>query len=174
MRSRCLWITFALAPGLAGCAQPRTIVEAPAAQQWPAPEGELDFFDALASQSIVTNDDALHALLIARTGATEASFEQRTARAIQLGWLDDSPGPPGESAQVGMVASIAAHELLASARPWRPSSIHALAATKRLRELGMLPIRSPEQALTGAELLALLRRMEIFEATRTSPPPLPE
>ncbi|MCA9293095.1 MAG: hypothetical protein KDA20_04700 [Phycisphaerales bacterium] len=169
-------IAWAVALGaLGGCTGARTIVELPAAQQWASSEAQLDFFDALSAQPIVTNDDALHAMLLFLHAQSPANYTQRTEAARELGWINATPGEANASAQVGLIASIAVRSqairqglvLRASGNgPWRPGSLGGLAATKRLRALGMLPPRSPEQALTGAELIALLRRIELCEQTR--------
>lgn len=170
MRSKARpWLALVIV-ALGGCSGARTVVDHPAAQRWGSDEAQLEFFDALAGQAIVTNDDALHAMLLFMTGTSPADFEQRLEAAIALGWIDQPPGHANESAQIGLIASIAVRSraiepelLLGGGGPWHAGGLAGLAATKRLRALRMLPPRSPEQALTGAELLALLRRVELYE-----------
>ncbi len=176
MRSSGSVIVLALSSCIGACSGVRTMVDDPAAQTWAASDDQLDFFENLSQQAIVTNDDALHAMLLFETGDSPAQFAERVAEAVGLGWLEDTPGEANASARVGMIASIAARtpEIqsgiamgLALKHPWRAGELLGASATKRLRALGMVPPRSADQAMTGGELIALLRRIEVYQKTHT-------
>lgn len=160
---------------LAACSGSRTTVHNPAANAWPSAADQLDFFAALETQPIVTNADAVHALLLFDHAADNeiGSWETERAAAVRRGWLDESAQVnPHESARVGMVAGAIARisrlDLGAAGLFIDDSAgssfVQEAAATRRARRLGLLPRRSSEQTLTGPELLTLLRRAEAYES----------
>lgn len=179
---------------LASCAE-RSIVPQPAAVLYPAPNDELDFIDALRAQPIVSVHDALHALLISagelpqtRSDTTadadpadpadpaDTSWQRVRERAEQLGWI--APGielDPRSSVRAGLVASVILRITPVPRglalrvfidEPWTPESYPlGQAAVRALRLRGMMPERSANQTLRGAELIDILRAAEAISAT---------
>ena len=65
-----------------------------------------DFWDELTTQRVVTNDDALHGLLlVVAPELVEANYAARLDAARKRGGIgEDADLPPTESARVGMIA----------------------------------------------------------------------
>ena len=132
----------------------------------------LDFWDALADQSVVSNDDALHSFILIEDGTDPSpDFQARMALAAQKGWLIGTPTSleANESATVGLL-SVAACEILGiegglTMRLMGPSPRYC---TRELSSMGMLPGLTPNEALTGLEFIAFVgnieQRMELQQA----------
>jgi hypothetical protein len=150
---------------LAGCGLgARTTIESPAASQFPGEADSLDFWDSLETQSVTTNDDALHGLLLlVDTQPQPANWEERVAAARELDWIpaDQEPPPPLESAQMGFVAVCVCHILDVqgglSLRLWGRIPRYC---TRELVHMGLIPGITEHEALTGAEFTALLGGVE--------------
>ncbi len=98
-------MTALLAGAVAGCAMERTVLEDSAVDAFGGVEAELDFWDELATRRVVTNDDALHGLLLLAGEDGGADYAARLDAARGRGWLSESASPPkNESAAVGMIA----------------------------------------------------------------------
>ena len=172
----------ALTVGLIGChSRERTAVDRSAVQAYPAAFDQLDFVERLRDLDIVSNADALHALLLfAGDARSTGAWDDEVSAARDRGWLaPDVELTPEESAAVGMIMTaierisdlgLGAAGLFVGESAWSPGSVVGIAATKRGRRLGLLPDRSSNQALSGAELLALLRRAEIYERAASGAP----
>ena len=150
----------------------RTRVDESILETHPGFMDDFDFWDALADQPVVSNDDALHSLILIQDG-TDASFnfQARMALAAQKGWLIGTPTPlqANESATVGLL-SVAACEILGikgglTMRLMGPSPRYC---TRELSSMGMLPGLTPNEALTGLEFIAFVgnieQRMQLQEA----------
>ena len=87
-----------------GCERAR--IKDSAVDQFPRSAQELDFLDALEKQMVVTNDDALHGLIVFADGADLSStYEGRVAVARQKQWVGSGWNPPAdESAQIGWMS----------------------------------------------------------------------
>lgn len=148
-----------------GCSFERTRLADSAVTQHPTASATLDFWDALATQSITTNDDALHALILFQDGddGLLATYDERVDRARALGWIPatGTAPPPDESATVGMLATAGCHILKIEGG----LSVRLFGLTPRysLRELvhiGVLPGISEHEALSGAECIAFIEALE--------------
>lgn len=150
---------------IAGCGlNARTTIESPASAEFPASGDSLDFWDALETQSVTTNDDALHGLLLlADTQPPAEDWDGRVAAARGLGWIRAGQEPPApfESAQMGFVAVAVCHILDVrgglSMRLWGRVPRYC---TRELVHMGLIPGITEHEALTGAEFIALLGAAE--------------
>jgi len=150
---------------LAGCGlHERTQLVSSAAVQFPAPDDSLDYWDALESQPVTTNDDALHGLLMFAHATPHAdTWEARVEMARSLGWIpvDGSPPAAEESAQMGFIAVCLCDVLQVqgglSMTLFGPTPRYC---TRELVHMGLLPGITEHEALTGAEFSALLAAAE--------------
>jgi hypothetical protein len=176
-----LAVALATASTIVGCAGgERTRIARPAVVTWPASAQQLDFFDALRAQPIVSNADAVHALLLFAGAEASGVYREEIDEAVALGWIDPAAGRelmPNESVRLGLVMTaiarisglrLGAASLVVGDAGWSPGSLVGAAAVKRGRRLGMTPDRSANQSLTGPELTSLLRRAEMYEAARAA------
>jgi hypothetical protein len=91
-----------------GCSlMERTRVDQTILQAHPGELDDFDFWDALAEQAVVSNDDALHSLILMSDEQDPSSdFEGRMAIAGEKGWLSGTSLPleANESASVGLLS----------------------------------------------------------------------
>jgi hypothetical protein len=146
---------------LAGCA--RTVLESSVVDAVPADAAELDFWEGVEAQRIVTANDALHALFLLADGSDSfATYDERLAEAKRRKWLPAGWDPAAnESATVGLVA-MAACQILdvkggLTMRVLGPSPRYC---TRELVFLGILPPRTEHQSLSGLELMDVVGRLE--------------
>lgn len=166
MRSDPRLILLLAVLSVAGCATSRTMVAAPASDQFTTPAQELDFWDAIAVQRVVTNHDAIFGLLLAETGDAPAGYDARVAEAQRRGWLRANEVPPAnESATVGMI-SVATCQLVGTegGLVMRLLGPAPRSCTREVIYLGLIPPRTENQSLSGLEFLDLLGRIEQFNA----------
>ncbi|MCH2136545.1 MAG: hypothetical protein MK101_08180 [Phycisphaerales bacterium] len=157
-----LWVLAALLAG--GCAMERTSLTNTAVDQFPDADATLDYWDALESQSVTTNNDALHGLILFNDGdeGIQDDWEARLARAKSLGWVPENAQlDPSESAQVGMMAVAGCHILdiqggLSMALWGRTPRF----STKELVHIAVLPGIGEHEALSGAEFIAYIDALE--------------
>ena len=147
--------------GMVGCV--RTVLESSAVNDWPGDEAELDYLEALESQRVVTNHDALHGLMLLTDGAdSHETYEQYLADARQRGWIARNTAPEAnESAAIGMMA-VGACDILAikGGLTMRLFGRSPRYCTRELIFLDILPPRSEHQSLSGLEFIDLLGRIE--------------
>ncbi|MCH2148712.1 MAG: hypothetical protein MK095_04700 [Phycisphaerales bacterium] len=156
-------ITTALQAGGCDLLQ-RTTVDQTILQAHPGEIDDFDFWDALAEQAVVSNDDALHSLILMSDGRDPSSdFSGRMAIAAEKGWLAGTSLPleANESASVG-VLSVAGCNILTlkgglTMRVFGPSPRYC---TRELASLGILPDLTPNEALTGLEFIAFMNNIE--------------
>jgi hypothetical protein len=170
---------------VAGCqGLPRTTMHAVAVEREPGPDDELAFLDELDRVPLVSTHDALHALLLfageapAGLPGSAPTWADRVMRAQELGWIAADTWPePRRSASLGLVSSIVvkvsrvrggATLAVVGDEPWSGrfgagGGLVGATATRELRQLRIVPDRSANQALSGRELLAILRRAEDYE-----------
>jgi len=152
---------------LAACA--RTTLQASVVDEHGGTDefAEMDFWDGLAEADLVSNHDALHALLLYYGDAGASSdFPSRLAAARERGWVDpERPLPENETARVGWIARAvcleAGIEGGLTMRVFGPSERYSL---RELNYLGWLPNMSRHQAVSGPQLIALLSRAEDYVA----------
>jgi hypothetical protein len=159
---RAALLVLALASaGTGGCA--RTVLDSSVVDALPGEELELEYWEQLEAQPVVTNHDALHALLLLADGADpHRTYEARLADARGRGWFRPGDTPAAnESASVGMVA-VAACEMLSVKGGLTMRLLGPLPryCTRELVFLEILPPRSEHQSLSGLELIDLLGRLE--------------
>ncbi|MGE3108136.1 MAG: hypothetical protein AB7G11_08585 [Phycisphaerales bacterium] len=145
----------------AGCASTRPVgepervktrprLEMSAAELYPGSvTDQLDFFDELESRALVSYDDALHAVLLAR-GGSAPTFVQRAAIAKQAGIVGVNWSPqPRDAITVGELAPMIWHQ------PREPGR-----ALSGLKSRGVVPETwSAARGVSGPELLAILRTL---------------
>lgn len=146
---------------LAGCALERTTVEQSMVERHP--DSELDFLDAVSGETAVSNDDALHGLImLLDTEVALASYEERVAFARGRGWIRADDAPPGnESATVGLVA-VAVCDLLeiqGGVNMWL-FGLTQRYCTLELVYREFIPRRTANQSLSGTEFIDLLGRVD--------------
>ena len=150
---------------LAGCEMvQRTRVETTILETHPGELDDFAFWDELAQQAVVSNDDALHALILMNDGRDPSvDFEGRTAIAGEKGWLRGThlPLDPNESASVGLL-SVAGCSILdiqggLTMRLLGPSPRYC---TRELVAMGILPGLTSNEALSGLEFIAYIDGLE--------------
>lgn len=154
-----------LAATLSSCGlHERTSIDQSASLQFPTTTDSLDFWDALEKQSVTTNDDALHGLiLLTNTDQELGTWDERVRFARTQGWIaeDAEPPPPQESAQMGFIAVCVCDVLNVrgglSMQLLGPTPRYC---TRELVHMGLLPGITEHEALTGAEFTALLASVE--------------
>lgn len=164
MRSDCRFLLLLVLPCLCaavGCQ--RTIAKESAVDRYASASTELDYWQQLEDERVLTNNDALHGLLILADGADPStSYEQRTAAARERGWLRGKTDPPADqSARVGMVA-VAVCDIL-DVKGGVTMHIFPRApryCTRELIYMRIMPLRSENQALSGLEFLDLASKVE--------------
>lgn len=155
----CVALALAVLAG-AGCERAR--VEDSAVDRFPAASQELDYMEALGKQVVVTNDDALHGLITFADGADLCpDYDARVKVAREKQWVGESwNAPADESATVGWMAvagcRIAGVKGGLSMRLFGPTPRYA---TRELVFMGVLPLRTDNQSLSGSEFLDYLNRL---------------
>lgn len=134
----------------------RPMVEVTAADLFSWGQGsasqQLEFYDELERRPIVSQDDAVHAVLLLNGGPSATTYQGRLAAAKARGLLDSGYAPPArEAVTVGEVS-----QMLARAMRLGPSGSTADATATMKRE-GLIPEQADQaQGLTGAQMLAVL------------------
>jgi hypothetical protein len=147
---------------IAGCQ--RTIVDRTMLERHPSETDDFEFWDGVAQEAVVSNDDALHALILIEDGRDPSTdFAGRMAHAEKKGWLKGTPLPldPNESVSVGIL-SVAACRILdidggLTMRVFGDSPRYC---TRELNAMGMLPGLTANEALTGLEFITLVDNIE--------------
>ena len=132
---------------------------------------EMDFWDALAKQRTVCNSDALHALALSFEAKPNenalAADGMATARA--RGWISDTEQlAPLESARVGWIAKAVCIETgIKGGVTMRVFGPRERYSVNELNYRRWLPSMTPQQTISGMQLMALLGRAEDFRAGGT-------
>ncbi len=123
---------------------------------------EMEFWDGLTEARAVGNHDALHALLISFGGDKSSDYAGRLAEAKKRKWLSEGDNPPAnETARVGWVARAACIEAgIQGGLTMRVLGPLERYAVRELNYKGWLPNMSPNQAISGMQLIALLSAIE--------------
>jgi hypothetical protein len=143
-----------------GCT--RTQVAEPAVARFPRSEDELQFLDALDKQVVVTNDDAMHAFIIFTDGkdlSTDYAGRVQVAKAKE--WVGrDWSKPANESAEIGWMAVAGCRAIgVKGGMTMRVLGPTPRYCTKELVFMGILPLRTENQSLTGQEFVDFLNRL---------------
>lgn len=166
----CISALVVAATMLAGCAASRTVLVDSAAARFSEPEQEFDFWDTLATQRVVTNQDAIYGLLLTAGDEVPDDYASRWQAARGRGWLaGDAAPPPGESATVGMIA-VATCELIGTegGLVMRLLGPAPRSCTREIIYLDLIPPRSENQSLSGLEFIDLLSRIEAHNRKQES------
>lgn len=163
---------------LSGCA--RTTVELPLETNYAADDigAEAAYWDNLPYRTAVTNDEALHGLLLTADGAdTTGGYQARVAEGIKRGWLPKGFSEPANLAmQRGRLA--VALCVWAKIRGGVTMSIVGPIPRYAVRELvymGIFPYSSTENmTFSGLEFTAALSKTQDYldaEAAKSAPKP---
>lgn len=149
----------------------RQMFETSAVDKYPTAEDELDFLSDVNEMTAVTNNDALHGLLIFADGKDESTtYDERLALAKSRKWVPSGfDRPANESASVGWL-SMAGCQICSIKGGL---TMHLLGpspryCTKELVYLEVIPLRTENQSLTGAEFNDYLNRLGRLRATSTT------
>jgi hypothetical protein len=162
-RTRQLLLLVLLVAPAAACARGTLASSVVDAHGGGGDTAEMDFWDGLAAQRAVSNDDALHALLLSFGGAAESTdFAARQKAARARGWIGAGKDlTRNETARVGMIAKAVCIEAKIrgglTMHVFGPSERYAV---QELNYLKWLPAMSTNQAISGAQLIALLSQVE--------------
>ena len=154
---------------LAGCA--RTVVENPQNTNYAPADinAQLDFWHNLDERSAITNDEAMHAILIFAEGADPtASYEERVENLKQRGWLHLSFDESADLAvQRGTLARMLAFAI--DAPQGVLSTVFNRTPRYALRDLmaiDIMPAGSDLQAIDGREFLGVFGKAQDYRAIR--------
>lgn len=156
---------------LSGCA--RTVVENPQNTSYdPANiNAQLDFWHNLDQRSAITNDEAMHAVLILAEGADPtSSYEERIENLKQRGWLQPSFDEPADLAvQRGTLARMLAFAIDA------PQGVLSMVfnrtpryALRDLMAIDIMPAGSDLQAIDGREFLGVLGKAQDYRTIQNA------
>lgn len=145
-----------------GCA--RTVAERSAVDD--RRDDPPGFWSDLETRRIVTNNDALHGLMLSvDDGDPHETYEDRLRDSVARGWLptDRTPEtmPANTSARMGDLAMAACK--IADIRGGLTMTIFGLSpryATRELVALEIIPDRSEGQAITGLEFIEFASRVQ--------------
>ena len=160
MRSEARALILALLAALAGCKP--YVMSNSAVEQFPKADQEIDFLAAVEKMPAVTNNDALHAFLILEDGDDRsADFDARRAEGLRRKWIDGGAASrPNEAAKVGWMAAAGCRVMQVKGG----LTMHVVGpipryATRELVYMEILPLRTENQVLTGAEFVDYLNRL---------------
>ena len=134
---------------------------------------ELDFWEGVSEAKLVTNQDALHALLLSVEQAqAEADYAAEVQQARKRGWVKEGWNKPAnETAETGLIArAICLEYAIKGGVTMRVFGPRPRYAVHQLTWLGLLPTRGTKEAMSGLELIALLSNVEDFATADASKP----
>ncbi len=151
---------------LSGCA--RTVVENPQNTNYSPDDlnARLDFWHNLDSRSAITNDEAMHAILILADDTDPTStYQERIAELQRRGWLrEDFDEPPDIAVQRGTLSTMIANAIDA------PQGVMSMLldripryALRDLIAVGIMPSGSPLQTIDGREFLGVIAKAQDFK-----------
>lgn len=171
-------LAFALAAvtlsGLPGCA--RTVVKEPLTTDYAIDDfgAEMTFWDGLKDRTAVTNDEALHGLLLTVDGEPRLmGYEARRAEAIARNWLPKDFAEPGNLAMQRGTFAVAVCKIADIKGGVIMSIVGANPryATRELVYQGIMQGNSTEMmSISGSEFIAVISRMQDYMAARAAKP----
>ncbi len=178
MRSdaRAAAIAAACAALAGGCA--RTVLDASVVDT--RFEDEQAFWTDLETRRVVTNNDALHGLLLAADGADpNPSYEDRLFAARERGWIGDAfqpdSRPANQSANIGDLSVVACRIAdIKGGVTMRILGPTPRYATKELVHMGMIPDRGENQSMSGLEFIDFVSRIQDLSPMPGAPAAAPE
>lgn len=172
-RTEVAWIGAALLVLLTPLACQRQQLPSSAVDRYATADQELDFLSDVNDMTAVTNNDALHGLLILADGNDPfASFEERVATAKSRKWMPSGfNAPANESATIGWMAMAGCQICNIKGGV----TMHLLGptpryCTKELVFMQVIPLRTENQSLTGAEFTDYLNRLHRVRAGAPAEP----
>ena len=153
-----------------GCANMRTIQPQSVVDTLGSVDAELDFWDEIATHRAVTNNDALHGLLLAAGETNVVGDAARLDAARARGWIGPNQTlEMNETATLGLIA-MGASEILGirgglTAHLLGPSP---RTATRELIFRRLIPRRSDNQSVSGLEFIDIVNRCEDFLSMQAS------
>lgn len=158
-----------MAASLLGTACQRQVLPKSAIDTYPSPDEELDYLQAVEAMSAVTNNDALHGLLVLADGTdAQTSYDGRLKEAVARGWLPSGfRGAANESAAVGWMAVAGCQ--ICSVKGGL--TMHVLGpspryCTRELIYMDVIPLRTENQSLSGGEFTDYLNRLQRLRSGR--------
>jgi hypothetical protein len=156
----------ALAILLAGC-QTAT-VQTPVTGKFSAndSDSQMNFWHELADQSVTSNDDAFHALLLYADSHDNAkNYNERVAAMKSRGVLPESFSEPANQAIERGVLAVAIVKMAGIKGGW---VMHVFGPTQRyaVKELeydGIFPPSSPQQTFSGAEFVGIMGKLDDYQ-----------
>lgn len=171
MRSR--WLVLLLLTGLVGACARTTLKSSVVDEHGGTDEfAEMDFWDGLALQHAVSNNDGLHALLLTFGGDAGKDYAARLAEAKKRGWINESKQPAAnETIRTGVVARAVCKEAgIKGGLTMRVLGTGERYAVNELNYRGWLPSMSPNQSISGQRLITLLNQVaDTNEADQNRP-----
>lgn len=162
-------LTLAAALGLVaaatGCA--RTMISERARTDYAPADSmaEMDFWYSLPGRIAVSNDEALHALvLLENSGRTPHGYEERVSYAKARGWVSESWDEPAEAAvQRGTLArgivQVCGIKGGVIMRVFGPVPRYAL---RELVYLGIMPPSTENQTISGLDFLGVVSKAQDY------------
>jgi len=133
---------------------------------------KMDFWDEISTHRAVSNDDALHALALQYALPPAADHAGRVEMGRSRGWIAaDAELKGAETARAGWIALAVCRESgVKGGLTMRVFGPRERYAVNELNYRGWLPGMSPEQALSGLQLIALLSKAEDAASRRPDEP----
>ena len=151
---------------LSGCAAPRT--GKPLAKELAGndPDSQINFWHALTDEPIASNDQAFHALLLFLDNKDDsADYAGRVATLKHRAMLPKKFNEPAELSATRGTLAVAMMRILnerggVTTRVFGPSPRYAV---REMMFLNVLPPSTPNQALSGNELVGIIGRLEDYQ-----------
>ncbi|MBL8762827.1 MAG: hypothetical protein JNM07_00980 [Phycisphaerae bacterium] len=124
---------------------------------------EMNFWHSLPSRATISNDEALHGLILTVDGEDPtAAYEQRVEMARARGWVGMGfDEPPDLAARRGMLArAIAVACEIRGGIVMRLFGVSDRYATRELVYLGLMIESTENQAISGLEYLGVMQKVQ--------------
>jgi len=149
----------------------RTLVEEPIATDYDRRDivRSVDFWHELPRRSAVTNDEALHGLILFADGDDpNETYDQRAEYLKALGWLAGGFDEPANLAmQRGTLAKALTHALeIEGGVMMQLTGKSARYATRELVFLGIMPPGTEQQVLSGYQYVGVISEAQDYQLLR--------
>ena len=137
------------------------------------PQAQLEFWHELADEPIASNDQAFRALLLYLDDKDDAA--NYDARVATLRTRNLLPTDFAEPAEAGVTRGTFAYALMRllnekGGLTTRVFGIHPRYAVRELQFLEVLPPSTPNQGLSGNDVVGIIGRVEDFQRSTTETP----